>query len=347
MAYGAARSADTEPAYRAYLSGCRADGCGHSAEAQGRMEALETTAEAQRRATAEQVAAEQQAREAAQLKAQQEQSERQAQDARTAEAARREAAAKAQPARARQPFEPEMVTIEAGSFLMGSPDKEPERDNDEGPQHQVNVAAFELGKTEVTFTQWDACVADGGCTHKPEDQGWGRGQRPVISVSWDDAQAYVAWLNQKTANKGYRLPSEAEWEYAARAGTTTPFSTGDCIKTDQALYNGTWDYNGCGAKTGAWMKKTQPVGSYAANPWGLRDMHGNVWEWVEDCRNDGDLAARTSRSARRHEQCEKRLVRGGSWYDGPRYLRSASRFKYPSNSRLKFLGFRLARTLIP
>lgn len=336
MAYGAAHSADTEPAYRAYLRDCGADGCGHSAEAQGRIDVLAAMAKAQRRA------AEEQAREAAQRQAQQEQTDRLAREA----AAHTEAQPPAAPA-AHASYEPELVRIPTGSFLMGSPDKEPERDNDEGPQHQVNVAAFELGKTEVTFAQWDACVADGGCTHKPKDQGWGRGQRPVISVSWDDAQAYVAWLNEKTANKGYRLPSEAEWEYAARAGTTTPFSTGNCIKTDQALYNGNWDYNGCGAKTGAWMKKTQPVGSYAANPWGLRDMHGNVWEWVEECGNDGDLAARTSHSSRRNEQCEKRLVRGGSWYDGPRYLRSASRFRYPSSSRLKFLGFRLARTLIP
>ena len=311
-----------------------------------RMEALETTAEAQRRAAAEQVATELQAREAAQLKAQQEQSERQAQDARAAEAARGEAAAKAQQARARQPFEPEMVTIEAGSFLMGSPAKEPERTDVEGPQHRVQVPAFELGKTEVTFTQWDACVADGGCTHKPEDQGWGRGQHPVINVSWDDAQGYVKWLTRKTG-KGYRLPSEAEWEYAARAGTTSLFSTGNCIKTTQANYSGIYEYNGCRAKTGKDLNKTQAVGSYPANPWGLSDMHGNVYEWVQDCWHADYTGAPKDGSAWL-DSCanQGRVIRGGSWSFPPGGLRSAYRLWLDSGYRA-YLGFRVAGTLTP
>ena len=128
---------------------------------------------------------------------------------------------------AREPFEPEMIRVPAGTFLMGSPASEPERYSNEGSQHQVQIPAFELGKTEVTFAQWDACVAANGCAHRPEDEGWGRGTRPVIDVSWHDAQAYVQWLSAKTG-RAYRLPSEAEWEYAARAGTNTPFSTGRC-----------------------------------------------------------------------------------------------------------------------
>ncbi|WP_295577792.1 bifunctional serine/threonine-protein kinase/formylglycine-generating enzyme family protein [uncultured Lamprocystis sp.] len=143
-------------------------------------------------------------------------------DSRTPEAGQRGAVQQA-----REPFEPEMIRVPAGTFLMGSPASEPERYSNEGSQHQVQIPAFELGKTEVTFAQWDACVAANGCAHRPEDEGWGRGTRPVIDVSWHDAQAYVQWLSAKTG-RAYRLPSEAEWEYAARAGTNTPFSTGRC-----------------------------------------------------------------------------------------------------------------------
>ena len=168
------------------------------------------------------------------------------------------------PIQKRFPFEPEMVTIPAGRFLMGSPPDEPERLDPEGPQHLIEVPAFELGRYAVTFDEWDACVAAGGCTHKPEDNGWGRGRRPVINVSWDDAQTYVRWLSRVTG-KTYRLPSEAEWEYACRAGTTTPFSTGRCIYTDQANFNGNYDYGDCGAKSGVYLEKTQPVRANASD----------------------------------------------------------------------------------
>ena len=156
--------------------------------------------------------------------------------------ARQEEEAKPQAGAARKPYEPAMVFIPAGRFQMGSPATKPqwgslatllEHHPDESPQHWVQIPAFELGQTEVTFAQWDVCVAAGGCSHEPEDEGWGRGERPVINVSWDDAQEYVGWLSRMTG-RAYRLPSEAEWEYAARAGTTTPFSTGNCIDTRQA-----------------------------------------------------------------------------------------------------------------
>ncbi|MEY4750252.1 MAG: hypothetical protein RIQ60_2466 [Pseudomonadota bacterium] len=175
---------------------------------------------------------------------------------------------------------PWMVALPAGSFMMGSPATEPERSNDEGPQHRVQIKAFAVGQYEVTFAQWDACVAAGGCSRKPEDQGWGRGQRPVINVSWNDAQQYVRWLSARTG-KTYRLLSEAEWEYAARAGTTTPFAFGDRINTDQANFDGNGTFNG--SAKGGYRQKTVPVGSLAANAWQLHDMHGNVWEWVQDC----------------------------------------------------------------
>jgi formylglycine-generating enzyme required for sulfatase activity len=245
-------------------------------------------------------------------------------------------------------FEPEMVLIPAGSFLMGSSANEPERTNNEGPQHQVQVPAFELGNYEVTFEQWDACVTFGGCTHRPGDRGWGRGTRPVINVSWDDAQEYVKWLSTRTG-KHYRLPSEAEWEYAARAGTTTPFSTGNCITTTQANYDGNDDYAGCGAKTGFYLRQTQPVGSYPANRWGLYDMHGNAREWVQDCWHDSYIGAPQDGSAWL-DVCGtsgRRVLRGGSCFSYPQILRSAYRFGNVSVYRSMLLGFRVARTLTP
>ncbi len=159
-----------------------------------------------------------------------------------------------------------MVPIPGGCFLMGSPADEPERDPDEGPQHQVCVPSFELGKREVTFADWDACVLDQGCSKNPSDEGWGRGDQPVIKVSWDDAKEYLRWLN-RISGKDYRLPTEAEWEYAARAGTTTAFSTGDCISTEQANFDGTFAYAECGNGTGVNLDKPAPTGSYPPNPW--------------------------------------------------------------------------------
>ena len=168
---------------------------------------------------------------------------------------------------------------------MGSPASEKERNSDEGPQHRVTFARqFAVGKFAVTFDEWDACVGDGGCNgHRPEDEGWGRGKRPVINVNWDDAKAYVAWLSRKTG-KTYRLLSEAEREYVARAGTTTPFWWGSTISTSQANYDGNSTY-GSGSK-GEYRQKTVPVDSFQPNPWGLYQVHGNVWEWTEDCYKD-------------------------------------------------------------
>ena len=155
---------------------------------------------------------------------------------------------------------PEMIALGGGSFTMGSPDNEPGRNSNEGPQRQVSVPRFAIGKYEVTFAQWNACVAEGGCSHRPEDQGWGRGDRPVINVSWDDAQAFVGWLSVKTG-ESYRLPSEAEWEYAARAGTVSPFHTGRRITPDQANFNGNFTYNGSCNRPCIEIRPT-PVGSF-------------------------------------------------------------------------------------
>ena len=148
---------------------------------------------------------------------------------------------------------------------------------------------FAVGKFEVTFAEWDACLSGGGCSHRPGDAGWGRGKRPVINVSWNDAKAYVAWLSRQTG-RAYRLLSEAEWEYAARAGTTTPFSTGRTITSDQANFNSN--------RIGQYRQQTVPVGLFSANGFGLHDMHGNVAEWVEDCWHENYVGAPVDGSAR-------------------------------------------------
>ena len=193
------------------------------------------------------------------------------------------------------------------------------------------VPAFRLGKYEVTFAQWDACVSDGGC----DDNGDGRGNQPVIYVSWDDVQSFIDWLNNKTGGN-YRLPTEAEWEYAARAGTTTKYSWGNDIGSNRAnCYNDecgdSWDY-------------TAPVGSFPANPWGLHDMHGNVWEWVQDCLNYDYVGAPTDGSAWTSGNCSQRVVRGGAWGDDAWNLRSASRGRGGRTGRFDGSnGFRLAQ----
>ena len=182
------------------------------------------------------------------------------------------------------PFCPEMVVVPAGSFTMGSPRGEEGRYGDEGPQRTVTFSRlFAIGRYEVTFAQWEACLAAGGCNgYRPDDRGWGRGAQPVINISWDDAQSFVEWLSRQTG-EAYRVPTEAEWEYAARAGTTTPFWTGPTISTTQANYDGNYIY-GSGDK-GTYRQRTVTVDDplFPANPFGLLHVHGNVWEWVQDC----------------------------------------------------------------
>ena len=171
---------------------------------------------------------------------------------------------------------PLMVVIPAGRFRMGSPADEPERSDNEGPQHEVRIAApFAMGVYAVTFEDYER-FCDDTKRGKPEDKGWGRGSRPVINVSWEDAQDYCAWLSRQTG-RNYRLPSEAEWEYACRAGTDTPFHFGPRITTDQANFDGNYTYNG--SAKGEYRTQTVPVGSFPPNAFGLYDMHGNVWEW--------------------------------------------------------------------
>ena len=234
---------------------------------------------------------------------------------------------------------PEMVVVRSGSFDMGSPSGEVGRRDDEGPVHRVEISRpFAVGVYEVTFAEWDACVSGGGCNgYRPNDRGWGRGNRPVIYVSWEDAKAYVEWLSRKT-RKGYRLLSESEWEYVARAGTRTRYWWGDSVGRNRA------NCDGCGSR---WdNEKTSPAGSFSANGFGLYDMHGNVWEWVEDCWHDSYRGAPSDGSAW-VTFCDnvERVLRGGSWYLVPRFLRSASRHWRTAGSRNLYDGFRVARTL--
>jgi formylglycine-generating enzyme required for sulfatase activity len=243
---------------------------------------------------------------------------------------------------------PEMAAAPSGSFTMGSPQSEPERYDDEGPQHKVTIAEpFAAGKFAVTFAQWDACVAAGGCGgYKPGDNGWGRGDRPVVNVSWDDAKAYVAWLSKKTG-KTYRLLTEAEREYVTRAATApgkeTPFWWGSSITPERANYDGNSTYAGGGAQ-GEYRQKTAPVKSFEPNPWGLYQVHGNVWEWVEDCWADDYANAPRDGSAITSAECAVRVARGGSWLSEAKLLRAAVRSKGEPGDRHNSLGFRVART---
>ena len=249
---------------------------------------------------------------------------------------------------------PVMVVLPAGEFVQGS-DKVESGHLDEKPQRTVKIArSFAVAKTETTFAQWDACVADGKCP-KADDAGFGRGKFPAVNISWPEAKDYVTWLSTKTG-KAYRLLSESEFEYAVRGGTKTPWFWGgndDKKKTcefanlhdekgKEAHPNYVWSHVLC--NDGA--AENAEVGQYKANPFGLHDMLGNVREWVEDCHQAGYSGAPEDGSARKHEgKCEKRVVRGGAWLDGPSTARSAYRYSEEEGMRNHQTGFRVARDL--
>jgi len=263
---------------------------------------------------------------------------------------------------------PVMVGIPGGSFTMGSPAREPGRFESEGPQHAVSVRAFALGKYDVTNEEFLAFLRETGYQPAPcdpilgltwESPGHGLAyppghvsppRWPAVCLSWHDAQAYIAWLNGKARARAslaarsegpYRLPSEAEWEYAARAGTTAARWWGEAIGTGNA------DCNGCGSRWDG--KEIADAGSFKPNPFGLYDMLGNVWQWTQDCWNESYVGAPRDGSAWTAGDCAKRVLRGGSWTNVPAFVRSAARsradasgrdFDYSSNA-----GFRVARTL--
>ena len=246
------------------------------------------------------------------------------------------------------PILPEMVVIPEGSFQMGCVSGLDCRDN-EKPVHEVRVASFELSKYEVTFEEYDCFIAATG-RRSPEDEGWGRGRRPVIHISWEDAVAYAEWLSAQTG-KRYRLPTEAEWEYAARAGSVTKYHFGNdafqlCRYGNHADTSTDYDWRNTACSDGV-GKRTATVGSYQPNAFGLHDMHGNLWEWVQDCWNGSYQGAPTDGSAWTSGDCERRVLRGGSWLFRPGDLRAAYRDWVTSGERYYFIGFRVARTLTP
>jgi len=226
------------------------------------------------------------------------------------------------------PVDIDWVNIKGGTFNMGSYMGEFAREENE-INHQVSLTSFKMSKYEVTFAQYDVFCEATGRT-KPSDAGWGRGNRPVINVSWDDANAFAQWA-------GCRLPTEAEWEYACRAGTTTPFNTGENLTTNQANYDGNYPYQNF--SKGTYLAKTMPVGSYPPNAWGLHDMHGNVWEWCSDWYGDYNTSQQTNPQG--PSSGSYRVYRGGSWYNYAQYCRSAFRHSNVPSLRDSSLGFRL------
>lgn len=237
---------------------------------------------------------------------------------------------------------PEMVAVPAGEFMMGSPTTEPHRGGE--AQHVVTILrAFAVSRFEITFAQWDACVADGGCDGYRPEAPWGRGRMPVVNVDWNNAKAYAAWLSRKTGHR-YRLLSEAEWEYAARGGSKDAYAFGPTLSAKEANFD-------AGAKTelnpkGAARGKAVAVGSFRPNAFGLHDMHGNVWEWVEDCWNDeyGPALPRDGQPALTGD-CKGRVLRGGSWEDGAADVRAAARVASAATDRSWSDGIRVAREL--
>jgi formylglycine-generating enzyme required for sulfatase activity len=240
------------------------------------------------------------------------------------------------------PVQPVMVRVEGGEFDMGTdPRIDVDAEKSEQPRHSVMIKPFFLGQYEVSFAQY-AAFATATNRELPNDHDWGRARRPVINVSWEDAVAYAKWLSQQTG-KAYRLPTEAEWEYAARAGSTTKYSWGNEIDQDGEVWA---NCDGCGSQ---WdNKQSAPVGSYEANAFGLYDMAGNVWEWTQDCWHDDYRYAPSDGTAwleRDKGDCQRRVIRGGGWFDEPRYLRSADRTWSRPVTRYGNLGFRLAMDL--
>ena len=227
-------------------------------------------------------------------------------------------------------YEPQMVSISGGTYQMGSPASENGRFDNER-QHSVSIEGFQLSKYETTFDEYDTFARDTD-RELPSDRGWGRGSRPVINVPLYDANAYAEWLSKKTG-KRYRLPTEAEWEYAARAGSTGAYHWGDAIGRNIA------NCDGCGSQWDG--KQTAPVGQFAANAWGLHDMHGNVWEWT--CSAYSEAYEGEETRCLEADSDYDRVLRGGSWVSEPHSVRAASRkYYWPVYSDL-VIGFRLAQ----
>lgn len=245
---------------------------------------------------------------------------------------------------------PQMIRIPMGSFQQGSfqqGDLQGTGDDDELPVHLVTIAQpFALSRTEITYAQWDACVSNGTCEVLPEEEGEvaTRAQRPVQNASWQDAQAFAAWLSN-VSGKAYRLPTEAEFEYAARAGSENRYPWGAEPSRDHANYGDDDCCGGLASGADAWVN-TAPVASFPANAFGLHDMAGNVQEWVQDCWTESYADAPSDGAARTVDgNCDLRILRGGSWSSTPKMIRPANRDKGAIDARLPYYGFRVARDI--
>ena len=226
-----------------------------------------------------------------------------------------------------------MVVIPPGSFQSANL---AQTNNSQHAKALVIKNSFAISMYEVSWREWEACAIDGWCKQKPDDHGWGKGTRPVINISWNGAQDYLRWLRSKTGHM-YRLPAETEWEYAARAGTKSKYWWGNQL---------IMQYANCRDCEKTWGgKKTAPVGSFPPNPWGIYDMHGNVWEWTSDCWQNNDYGISTGTAGLLESKCNMRVIRGGSWYYFPRLSQSASRDGFKAKLFSYNVGFRVVREL--
>ncbi|MEE4246259.1 MAG: formylglycine-generating enzyme family protein [Kangiellaceae bacterium] len=233
-----------------------------------------------------------------------------------------------------------MKVIPAGSFMMGCSKGDFQCEDDEKPRHKRTIKAFYLGETEVTWDTYQLCIDAGVCPDNSEnagDNGWGKGKRPVIEVSWNDInEKFIPWLNRQTGQR-FRLPTEAEWEYAARAGTTRRYPWGRSVGSNNA------NCDGCGSQWDG--RKTAPVKSFRPNAFGLYDVSGNIREWVQDCFNETEYSNWHSSDALNvaNIDCDRRVLRGGSWLNTARFMRLTYRFRAAPTLRFSFIGFRLAQ----
>ena len=244
---------------------------------------------------------------------------------------------------------PQMVVIAAGEFVMGAPVGEAGSTADERPQHKVVISKpFAVGRFPVTFAEWDACVAARGCQYRPSDHGWGRARQPVLDLTWQDASEYASWLSRATG-KPYRLMSEAEREYVTRAGSQTAYWWGNSFSPDRANSQrrpvGPLIAGGSDLPITYPAPRPLPVDMFEPNPWGLYQVHGNVYDWVEDCWNETYDGAPTDGSAWTTENCSRHVLRGGAFSRDPQTLRSAARLWFGDANRMTYMSVRIARTL--
>ena len=242
---------------------------------------------------------------------------------------------------------PELVVVPSGTFNMGSTEGEAWRldwqREREAPSTNVAIAKpLAVARFAVTFDEWAACAAAGDCLDTPGDSGWGRGNRPVINITWDEANAYVGWLSRKTG-RSYRLLSEAEREYMARAGTATPFWFGTAPAPKQANYLPV--SAGGNTSTAPSTEMTLPVNSFEPNPWGLYNVHGNVWDWTADCWNDNHRGHSGTGAAVLTGDCRHRVLKGGSWFHPPMLMRAAARTRASTDLRANSIGLRVVRNI--